>query len=56
MNWPVLILVGIAALSLIIFLVWRNIKDQHQLEEQLKNDYPKSKDEEDESPIDETMK
>ena len=55
MNWPVLILVGIAALALIIFLVWRNLRDEKQFEDQLKQDYPKSKDEEGDVEIDEKM-
>ncbi len=56
MNWLVLILLGIGAFALIVFLVWRNRKDQQNLEKQLNNDYPKSKDMEGESPMDETMK
>ena len=56
MNWPVLIPIGIAAVLLIVFLIWRNFKDEKQFENQLKNDYPKSKDEEGDVEIDETMK
>ena len=56
MNWPVLIPFGIAALGLIAFLVWRNFKDEEQFEDQVKNDYPKSKDEEGDTDIDETIK
>jgi len=55
MNWPVLIPVGIAALALIIFLVWRNLKDEKQFEDQIKQDYPKSKDEEGDVEIDQKM-
>jgi hypothetical protein len=55
MNWPILIPVCIAALLLIIFLVWRNRKDEKQFEDQLKQDYPKSKDEEGDIEIDEKM-
>jgi len=55
MNWPVLIAVGIIALALIIFLVWRNLKDENQFEDQLKQDYRKSKDEEGDVEIDEKM-
>lgn len=43
MNWTIIILVGIGALALVIFLVRRNMKDENELEEQLKNDYPKPK-------------
>jgi hypothetical protein len=55
MNWPVLILVGIAALGLIIFLVVRNQKDEKEFEEQLKQNYHKTKDEEGDVEIDEKM-
>jgi FtsZ-interacting cell division protein ZipA len=55
MNWPVLILLGILALALIIFLVWRNLKDEKQFEDQLKQDYRKSKDSEGDVEIDEKM-
>lgn len=41
MNWPVIIVVGIASLAVIIFLFLRNMKDEKQLENQLKNDYQK---------------
>lgn len=56
MNWAVLIPLGIAALALIVFLVWRNLKDERQFEDQLKHNYPKSKDEEGDAEIDEKMK
>ena len=56
MNLLFIILFGIAALALIIFLVIRNQKDEKQFENQLKNDYHKSKDEEDDIEIDEIMK
>ena len=56
MNWPLLILAGIAALALIIFLVIRNQKDERKFEDQLKNDYPKSKDEEGDAEIDKVLK
>jgi hypothetical protein len=56
MNWPVLIIVGIAALALIIYLIVRNQKDEKSFEEKLKQDYHKSKDEEGDVEIDEKMK
>ena len=56
MNWPVLIPLGIAALVLIVFLVWRNLKDEKQFEDQLNQNYPKSKDEEGDVEIDQKMK
>ncbi len=45
MNWPLLILFGIAVLALIIFLVVKNQKDEKKFEEQLNNDYDKTNDE-----------
>jgi FtsZ-interacting cell division protein ZipA len=56
MNWPLLIVFGIAAVALIAFLVWRNQKDESQFEDQLKNDFPRSKDEEGDAEIDDVMK
>ena len=56
MNWPLLILFGIAGMALIAFLVWRNQKDEKQFEDQLKNDFPKSKDEEGDTDTDEVMR
>ena len=52
MNLPVLIFVGIAALLLIILLVVRNQKDKKEVIDQIKNDYPKSKDEEGAADVD----
>lgn len=56
MNWTVLILFGIAAIALIVFLVWRNMKDEKQLENKIKSDYRKPKDDEGDTEIDEVMK
>ena len=52
MNLPVLIFVGIAALLFIILLVIRNQKDKKEVIDQIKNDYPKSKDEEGDADVD----
>ena len=52
MNQPVLIFVGIAALLFIILLVVRNQKDKKEVIDQMKNDYPKSKDTEGEADVD----
>lgn len=41
MNWPVIIVVGLAALALIIFLIVRNQKDEKEFEEAVDNDYRK---------------
>lgn len=46
MNLPVLIFVGITAMLFIILLVIRNQKDKKEVIDQMKNDYPKSKNEE----------
>ena len=43
MNWTVILLFGIAALLLIIFIVKRNKKDEVDFEQKIKNDYPKPK-------------
>ena len=56
MNWPLLIIFGIAAIALIVFLVIRNQKDEKEFESQIKNDYRKTKDEEGDVEIDEKMK
>ena len=44
MNQPVLIFVGIAAVLFIVLLILRNKKDKKEVVDQMKNDYPKSKD------------
>ncbi len=56
MNWPVLIIIGIAALAFVIFLIVRNQKDEKSFEDQLKQNYPKPKDEEGDIEIDEKLK
>ena len=56
MNWPLIIVVGLAAIVLIVFFIVRNQKDKKQFEDQLKDDYPKTKDEEGDIEIDEVMK
>lgn len=52
MNLPVLVFVGIAALLFIILLVVRNQKDKKEVIDQMKQDYPKSKDEEGDADVD----
>lgn len=49
MNWTVILGVGLPALLLIGFLVWKNLRDKKDLEEKIKQNYRKSKDEEGES-------
>lgn len=43
MNWIILILFCVLALSLIVFLIRRNQKDEKVFEKELDNDYPKSR-------------
>ncbi len=43
MNLSVLIIIGIAAVVLIVFLAIRNQKDKKEVVEQIKNDFPKAK-------------
>lgn len=56
MNWPVIILIGIGAVALIAFLVVRNLKDKKKFEDQLNNDYHKTKDEEGDIDVEKAMK
>ena len=52
MKTSVLIIIGVLALLVIIFLVIRNQKDKKEVIDQIKNDYPKSKDEEGDADVD----
>jgi hypothetical protein len=45
-NWPLIIAAGIGLLALLIFLIAKNQKDEKSFEEQLNEDYKKSKDQE----------
>ena len=56
MNWYILIPFGIAAIVLIIFLVRRNQKDEKDFEKQLKDDYPKPDDENNDVEVEEVTK
>ncbi len=56
MNLFVLIPFGVLVIALIIFLVIRNQKDKNNLEDQLNNDFHKSKEEEGDIDTDEVMK
>ena len=53
MDWSLIIIVGIAALALVIFLFVRNLKDEKKFEKQIENDYQKSRSEEGDIEIDE---
>lgn len=52
MNLPVLIFVAITAILFIILLVIKNQKDKKEVIDQMKNDFPKSKDEEGDADVD----
>jgi hypothetical protein len=52
MNQPVLIFVGIATALFIILLILRNKKDKKEVIDQIKSDYPKSKDREGDADVD----
>ena len=52
MNLPVLIFVVIAAVLFIVLLILKNQKDKKEVIDQMKNDYPKSKDEEGDADVD----
>ena len=56
MNWPVLIIIGIAAIALIVFLVVRNNKDEKVFEDQMNNDFTKPKEENTDDGIDKIVK
>ena len=56
MNLPVLIFVGVTAILFIILLVIKNQKDKKDVIDQMKNDYPKSKDEEGDADVDNRSK
>ncbi len=56
MNWPFLVLFGLAAVALIVFLVKRNQKDEKKFEKQLNEDFRKSKDEEGDAAAEDAMK
>lgn len=55
MNLPVLILAGVAAIALIVFLVMRNLKDKKELEDKIKNDYLQRKAGDEDIDVDEKM-
>ena len=52
MNWLILIVFGILAIALIAFLVIRNQKDEKDYENELNNDYPKPKSDDEDIDID----
>mgnify|MGYP001793866295 CR=1 FL=1 len=55
MNWLMIIIVGILAILLTVFLVIRNQKDEMEFEKELDNDYPKPRNDDGDIEIDELM-
>jgi hypothetical protein len=53
MNWFIIIIVGILAISLIVYFIIRNQKDEKEFEKELDNDYPKPRNEHGDIEIDE---
>lgn len=53
MNWFILIPFAVVVIVLVVFLVKRNQKDETKLEDQIKNDYRKTKEEEGDIDIEE---
>jgi hypothetical protein len=47
MKWVIIIIVGVVAIALVVFLVIRNQKDEKELEAKLNKDYPKNSEESD---------
>ena len=43
MNWIILILFGIGAVALIIFMIRRNLEDKKEFEQKIQHDYRKPK-------------
>jgi len=56
MSWLTIIIVGLLITALLIFLIFRNLKDEKKFEKELDNDYPKPLAEEGEIEIDELTK
>lgn len=56
MNIFVVSITVVICIALIVFFIVRNQKDEKQFEEQLKNDYHKTKDEEGDDDTDEVLK
>ena len=54
-NWTTILLVALPVIALIVFLVVRNLKDKKELEEKIKKDYKKPRDDEGDIEIDEVI-
>lgn len=55
MNWLIMILFGIAAIALIIFMIRRNLKDKKEFEQKIQHDYRKPKNDNGDIEIDEVL-
>lgn len=55
-NWVVIIIVGIVLLALLAFIIFRNQKDEESFEHLLNEDYKKSKEEEGDADLTESLK
>lgn len=55
MNVLLLILFGIAAIALIVFIIRRNLADKKEFEEKIKKDYRKPRDEEGDIDVEDRM-
>ena len=55
MNWPILILFGMAAIALVIWLAIRNQQDEKEFEQQLNNDIKKDQADPDDPETDEVV-
>lgn len=56
MNWPVIIIVGLFLILLLVFLIRKNQKDEQEFEQQLNNDFHKTKDTEGDVDSEEVVK
>lgn len=56
MNWPVIIIVGIFLMLLLVFIIRKNQKDEQEFEQQLNNDFHKTKDAEGDVDSEEVVK
>ena len=43
MNWPAIIVVALLLIALVLFLILKNIRDEKEFEQQINQDYHKSK-------------
>ncbi len=44
MNWPAIIVVALLLIALVLFLIMKNIRDEKKFEQQINQDYHKTKD------------